>query len=84
MLTFREGNAKHMQSLQILHFQGLGTKTLKASLFLVIPRGKELDHRTWSYDRAFEQRSEMDVRWGNLNTKFSKIPDIPDPAGDVC
>ena len=20
-----------------------------------IPRGKELDHRTWSYDRAFEQ-----------------------------
>ena len=33
VLTFREGNAKHMQSLQILHFQGLGTKTLKASLF---------------------------------------------------
>ena len=43
LLTFREGNAKHMQSLQILHFQGLGTKTLKASLFSY-PEGKG----TWS------------------------------------
>ena len=39
-----------------------GYKNSKKLHFLVIPRGKELDHRNWTYDdRAFEQLSGSEM-----------------------
>ena len=35
-------------------FPRFGYKNTKKLHFLVIPRGKERDHRNWTYDRAFE------------------------------
>ena len=79
LLIFGAGiNGKDMQSLQILDFQRFGYKNTKKLPFLVISRGKELDHRDWTYDRKFELLfgSEMN------KIEFSKIPDMPDPG--VC
>ena len=62
MLIFGEGiNAKDMQSLQILDFQRFGYKNSKKLPFSVIPRGKELDHRDWTYDRKFELLSGSEM-----------------------
>ena len=67
-----------MQSLQILDFERFGYKNTEKLYYLVISRGKELDHRNWTYDRAFQQLSGSE--WGEFEAKFSKIPDIPDPG----
>ena len=62
LLIFGDGiNAKDMQSLQILDFQRFGYKNTKKLPFLVIPRGKELDHRDWTYDRKFELLSGSEM-----------------------
>ena len=63
LLTFGEGNAKDMQSLLIIFtFPRFGYKnTIKRLHFLVIPRGKELDHRNCTYDRVFELLSGSEI-----------------------
>ena len=61
-MIFGEGNAKDMQSLQILDFERFGYKNTEKLYFLVIPRGKELhDHRNWTYERAFQQLSGSEM-----------------------
>ena len=57
----RGGKCKDMQSLQILDFPRFGYKNTKKLQFLVIPRGKELDQRNWTYDRAFEMLSGSEM-----------------------
>ena len=42
LLIFGEGNAKDMQSLQILDFERFGYKNTEKLYFLVIPWWKEL------------------------------------------
>ena len=76
MLIFGESNVRDMQSLQILDFQRFGHKNTKKLHFLVIPRGRNLITETGLM--IGHLNSFLDQRWGNLNTKFSKIPDMPD------
>ena len=81
LLIFGEGNAKDMQSLQILDFERFGYKNTEKLYFLVIPWWKEL---SWSpkldlwkgISKAFWIRDGGN----NLNAKFSKIPDRTDPG----
>ena len=76
LLIFGKSNVSDMQSLHMLDFQRFGYKNTKKLHFLVIPRGRNLITKTGLMIGHFN--SFLDQRWGNLNTKFSKIPDMPD------
>ena len=72
-----ESNVRDMRSLQIL----FGYKNTKKLHFFVIPRG-----RNWITETGLmigHLNSFLDQRWGNLNTNFSKIPDMPDLLMDT-